>query len=389
MSDLFDVVIVGTGPGGNSAAIVCARAGLSVLLVEKESLPRRKVCGGGLSQKALRALPVPAELVVERWIDSGWLCRGPERAVFRTLERPGAMVSRETFDHYMTKEACRAGAALWDRCAFVDCEREGDTLLVTTARGPVRARVLVGADGVHSRVRARTFPERNVDAAAAVEVLVKPRAGVLAAIGSGCVFDFGALEGGYGWIFPKSDHLNVGLYRFRRTAGNADLKGRLARFVASNAWLRGGDAGDARGYMIPVRPVAAPLARGRVLLVGDAAGMAEALFGEGISFAVRSGCEAGRAIVDHVRAGAPLDDYLRRLAPLRRDLYFARLTARGFYGLPAFGFERMVRSPFLSGLFSGTITGDVSPAACAVGTIASAPWWLLTPRTLTAPLPAA
>ncbi len=387
MRELTDVVVVGTGPGGASAAIVCAGAGLSVLLVEKEALPRRKVCGGGLSHKALRALPVPAAPVVERWIASAWVCHGPGRGVLRTLAEPGAMVCRETFDRYLTSEACRRGAELKERCAFLDVERRDGALVIATEQGPVKTRVLVGADGVHSRVRDRTRAGQNVRAVAAVEVLVKPRGGVPAALEDSCLFDFGAVEGGYGWIFPKADHLNVGLYRFRRTPRNADLKAALRRFVDLHPWLAGGEADGVTGFMVPVSPVGGSPERDGVLLVGDAAGLGDALFGEGISFAVRSGCEAGHAIVAHLKNGAPLGDYARRIRSLRRDLFFARLTARGLYRSSVFTFERLVRSPFVNGLFAGVVTGAVSPAACFAQTLAAAPYWLLGKRTDAVPLP--
>ena len=82
-SEIWDVLVVGTGPAGNSAALMCSRAGLKVLQIERETLPRRKVCGGGISYKTLQALPIPIDPVIERHIHDVWVCSGPERAVFK------------------------------------------------------------------------------------------------------------------------------------------------------------------------------------------------------------------------------------------------------------------------------------------------------------------
>lgn len=381
LSGMFDVVVAGAGPGGSSAALVCARSGLQVLLVEKEALPRRKPCGGGLSPKALDALPVSVDPVVERRVTDVWITFGPRRALRHMLDRPGAMVRREAFDEYMAAEARRAGATLVDRCAVTGITREGEEILrVATEKGTIRARFLVGADGVHSLVRRELFPGSRARTVLAVEARVLPGAEVLAALGSSCILDLAAIPGGYGWIFPKADHLNVGLYRHRETPEGSDLRGALGRFIHGYPFLAGARVEAIAGAPIPIRPVSRSLVRGNVVLVGDAAGLGDALYGGGISFAVQSGVEAGRAIVRSLASGVPLDLYSRRVRGFRRDLMFSRLTAAAFYRLGPSGVERMARSPFVSRLFSGVVTGTVSPARCLGLTLAAAPAWLLSRR---------
>lgn len=383
-----DVLVVGTGPAGNCAALACARAGLKVLQIERDRLPRRKVCGGGLSPRTLSDLPLDVGAIIERRIDAVWVCAGPERTLLAELARPGALICRERFDAFMAEAARAAGARLVDGCAFLDFRREpGGLLRVSTAQGTVRTRVLLGADGVHSAVRKRLLPGVRVRAVPAVEALLAPGPGVADLLRTRAVIDFGCIEGGYGWIFPKGDHLNVGLYRLRRTRGNVDLKQALLRFIATHPLLQDARIGDLRGFEIPIQAVSPRLAEGGVLLAGDAAGLGEAFYGEGICYAVRSGRLAGEAIVGHLRRGEALERYSRLLRAVRGDLLASRITAGAFYRMPRFGFERMVRNPFVKGLFAGVVTGTVSPWKCLLLSLLGAPWWLLGRRSPAVPIP--
>jgi geranylgeranyl reductase family protein len=361
--------------------------GLKVLQIERETLPRPKTCGGGLSPKALQALPIPIDPVIERRIEAVWVCSGPDRAVLKMLKKPGAMVCRERFDHFMAEAAQAAGSHLRTGCAFLGFEREPKGLLrVATSEGEVLTRMLVGADGVHSQVRKSLYPEGKRVSVPALEARVTPRPLVLAALGNMALIDFEAIEGGYGWIFPKADHLNVGLYRLLRTGHNTDLLHLFQRFVASNPLLRDGRIEGLRGYQIPIRPVSSTLTEGPVLLVGDAAGLGEAFYGEGICFAVQSGCKAGEYIAANLLGGASLGAYSTWARRLRRDLFLTRLTAHLFYRMPGFGFDWMVRNPFVNELFAGVVAGEVSAGRCLGLTALGAPAWLWQQRHPTAAL---
>ena len=374
----FDVLVVGTGPAGNTVALTCARAGLRVLLIEREALPRRKVCGGGLSPRALQALPLAIDPVVEQRIEGLWLGTSPQGPLLKRLPKPGAMVRRETFDHFMALAAREAGATLEDRCAFLDFEREpGGLVRVITSQGEVRTRILVGADGVHSAVRKKALPTCKVKTVAAIEALVEPRPEHRGMLEGRALVDFQGIDGGYAWLFPKEGHINAGLYRFRKTPANRDLKAVLHRFLETHPMLRGGKILDLRGYEIPVQAVPALETMDPVLLVGDAAGLAEAFFGEGIYYALRSGAAAGEAIVDALQRGGSLEAYRTWLRATGRSLLASQLTAGLFYRLPVSAIDRMVRSRFLNELFFGVLSGQVSPWRCLLASAAAAPGWLL------------
>ena len=231
-------------------------------------------------------------------------------------------------------------------------------MAVRTDRGTATARVLVGADGVHSQVRKQLYPDARPMLVPAIEALLVPAAGVLEQLGENCIFDLGIIPAGYAWVFPKRDHLNIGLYRFAKRRDNLAMKALLESFIARYRILRDHREAKVKAFVIPVRPVAARLAKDNVVLVGDAAGVGEAFYGEGIYYAVRSGNLAadGGAVVPG-RARRALD-YDRAMRGLRRDLFFSRLTARLFYLSPRLGFRFGVRTRRVSDLFAGRDRGN-------------------------------
>jgi geranylgeranyl reductase family protein len=383
----FDAVIVGCGPAGNTAAYRLARAGATVLMIEKEHLPRHKVCGGGLSRKTLNELPFPVEPVIETRIAGAFIAYRGADAVFCPQEGIGAMVQRHAFDAFMTGKAVEAGATLWEGCSFVDFTSREGGVTVNTERGEVSTRVLIGADGVYSRVRKQMYPRARPLLVPAIEALVAPRAGSLDLLGNRCFFDLGTIPAGYAWIFPKRDHFNVGLYRFAKRKDNLAMKALLERFLDACPLFKGRGAVKIKALVIPVRAVAPRLTRGNVLLVGDAAGVGEAFYGEGIYYAVRSGNLAAAAVRRYLAAEGGVAAYDRAMRGLRRQLLASRLTATAFYLSPRLAFRHAVRNRAVNALFAGVIAGSVTPARCLVEFALLAPYWLAAPKMQTASVP--
>jgi geranylgeranyl reductase family protein len=335
---IHDVAVVGAGPAGASAARVLAEAGARVVLLEKHALPRYKTCGGGVVGRALRALP-PAlraaveATAVERPCHIAELDLGDEGLRFRA-RRPRpliSMVMRDRFDAVLTAAAEAAGAEIRSRCTVRGVVSRADRVELETAGGPVAARFVVAADGATSetaRLAGWKPPRRH---APAVEAEVRVRDADFARLVDVARFDFGPAAAGYGWVFPKREHLSIGVCTMRP---GVNLNTTLTRYLES---LGLGNLEDVQrhGFFIPLDPRAEGVVRGRVLLAGDAAGLADPVTGEGISGAIESGTLAARAIVDGgdepARVGARYD---RALVAVRREIRIGRALARLTYDLP-------------------------------------------------------
>jgi geranylgeranyl reductase family protein len=211
--DLWDVVVVGAGPAGASAARVAAEAGCRVLLLERAAIPRYKTCGGGLIGCAQAFLPDGLQVLVRDEIE--WVTFGLMGRRQRTLSSEGAvrckMVFRDEFDAALTRVAADAGVSVRDRTAVVAIEDGEGVVTLRTATGDlVHARALVGADGSASRV-SRYLGVRceQVDLALEVEVPIDARA---ASRWRGrMLMEWGPLPGSFGWVFPKGDVCTAGV----------------------------------------------------------------------------------------------------------------------------------------------------------------------------------
>jgi geranylgeranyl reductase family protein len=371
----YDALVVGAGPAGSHLAWLLARAGRRVALLDKARFPRHKTCGGGLSRKSLALLGDAVAPAVHRWIRGALLAFRDRDPVTKDMHpAAGCTVTRDEFDQLLARRARAAGAELFEDTALLDLRLAGDGVAAVTARGELSARRLYAADGVASTVRTRVFGRNAVAYVPALEALVPAPAQALQAYGARALFDFGALPRGYGWIFPKRDHFNVGVYS---PYGGRALRRHLHEFIARQPALRGRSPVACRGYAIPLRNVAGVFERGPVALVGDAAGLAEAVFGEGIYFALRSAELAARAVLVADLARAPLA-YTRLLRrELLPELRAARWLAACLFAFPSLAFERLVRNAQARELFAGLITGDTSYRGCLRAAALSCPAWLL------------
>lgn len=294
---VWDVVVVGAGPAGASAAYAAAVAGRSVLLLEKAELPRYKTCGGGIIGPSRDALPPGFELPFRDRIDAvTFSLDGKFTRTRRSRHMLFGLVNRADFDHQLVEHAEKAGAELRTGTTVSRVEQHGSavpdrrTVAVILQDGEtILARAVVGADGSASRIGAHVGVKLDqVDLGLEAEIPVPE---TVAEDWKGRVLiDWGPMPGSYGWVFPKGDTLTVGVISAR--GEGAATKRYLEDFIA-RLGLAGFEPSVSSGHLTRCRADDSPLSRGRVLVCGDAAGLLEPWTREGISFALRSGRLAG------------------------------------------------------------------------------------------------
>jgi geranylgeranyl reductase family protein len=362
----WDAIVVGAGPAGSVTAYRLASAGASVLLLDRARFPRDKPCGGGLTLRAVRLLPFSVEPVVEHAVDTMAfrLRYGP------SYERRGReplilMTQRRRLDAFLAEQAAGAGAEFRDGTKVSAVAELADGLAVSVDGDEERCRVLIGADGANG-VTAKQLDlgadptygvafEGNLPNAEADPERYRGKA----------VVELGTVPGGYGWVFPKGDHLNFGVggWEEQGPALREHLKALCAVHGVSDEQLQ-----SLRGHRLPLRRPDARLARGRALLVGDAAGLVDPLSGDGMYEAFLSAQLAADCTLDVLAGRAdsldPYDEHVRRS--------LGRLAAASWGAKHAFDrFPRLAfalsRPPFVWPVVEGLLRGDLSHPGAAAG----------------------
>ncbi|WP_326707241.1 geranylgeranyl reductase family protein [Streptomyces cyaneofuscatus] len=310
-SAVWDVVVVGAGPAGASAAYAAAVAGRRVLLLEKAELPRYKTCGGGIIGFSRDSLPPGFELPLKDRIHAvTFSLDGKFSRTRRSRRMLFGLINRPEFDAGLVEEAQKAGAELRTGVSVVRVEQHGPavpdrrTVAVVLSGGEtVLARAVVGADGSAGRIGAHVGVKLDqVDLGLEAEI---PVPATVAEDWAGRVLiDWGPMPGSYGWVFPKGDTLTVGVISAR--GDGAGTKRYLEDFIA-RLGLAGFEPSVSSGHLTRCRSDDSPLSRGRVVVCGDAAGLLEPWTREGISFALRSGRLAGEWAVRIAEAHDAVD----------------------------------------------------------------------------------
>ncbi len=368
-----EVLIVGGGPAGSHLAWHLARAGRDCLLIDRARFPRDKVCGGGVSAKAARLLGGLPEGLVRHTVTGALITHRNRFHVAVDLPRPaGFTVTRRELDHWLWRRAGAAGAVLQEGVSYLGHHRRDGLMVVRTTLGEVRCRLLVGADGAGSRVRRALVGRGGRRCAPGLEVLLPVPAP--AALAGRALFDLGAVPGGYGWVFPKGDHLNVGVFA---GVGAGVRRQHLETFLA-----RYGLAGEMvrLGYPIPLEGPEVVEGPG-VWLLGDAAGLAEPMLGEGIYHALLS-AEVAAGLLRQPEWPAPgrYRQALRRA--LAREWQAARLLARWLFPRAATAVRHWARRPRFSRRFAALMTGECGFGRCLWASLLELPWLCLAPPRL-------
>jgi len=329
----YNVIIVGAGPAGTTLAYELARKGIKVLLLEKERLPRYKVCAGGVSVKAANLLGFDISSVVEATIYGVRITYQVGNIGTRLYHQPLAYaVMRDKFDYLLTQKAKEAGATVLDGREVTQIRWHSEGVSVQTSRKTFTARIVVGADGAYSVVAESAGLMRNATLSTALQAEIPVSPDKLVNWDSIVEIDVGHLQGVYGWVFPKRDHLSIGVTRVNQAKKLAPYYEQLLASLN----LNGSKLPQPKSHLIPFRKMGMPIQQGKVLLLGDAAGLASPLTGEGIYYAIKSAKLAAPVILRYLEGDASdLQDYGRVVdEQLMPNLNIARKMARFVAAVP-------------------------------------------------------
>jgi len=308
----YDAIVVGAGPAGSTAAYRLAAAGADVLLLDRATFPRDKPCGGGVTERAARLLPFSIDPVVEDVATSVDL----RLRYGRTLRRGDGialvhLTQRKRLDLFLAEQASAAGAEFLDGVRVTGVESgEGGIAVLADGTG-YEAQLLIGADGANG-VTARALElGGNQHVGVALEGNL-PCSELPLDYRGKLVLEFGVVPGGYGWVFPKGDHVNFGVGGWG--GEGPTLRDHLRRLCEAHG-VSAADLEQVRGYRLPLRSPGSTLARGRALVVGDAAGLIDPVSGDGMFEGFLSSQYAADAALDLLAGRASnLDPYGSRLA---------------------------------------------------------------------------
>jgi geranylgeranyl reductase family protein len=333
--DDADVIVVGAGPAGATAALRLARAGMRVIIVERYGLPRQKPCGGGISTRVLTRfawLPDSLRRIPTNPVTSLYL-EGPCGDVFRTRARVPVviLIRRIEFDHLLASLAIEAGATLLAPAAIAQARQDAEGVTLRTRDGrELRAPMVIAADGVNSVVARRLGMNPGWPAASlALDMMEETPVTALRTAEPDTLSVFYGYGGahGYAYIFPKPAHVNVGIgyvlpyFRERVDVSPYDLQQQFVAELKQRGLMEGeSQRSHFTPFLIPIGGPLANTAEGRVLLAGDAGGFVNGFSAEGIYYAMVTGDLAAQAILASRRHGA--------ISPMRATRAYVRAWRR-------------------------------------------------------------
>ena len=351
----FDCVVVGAGPAGASAAYHLAKRGRSVILLEKQALPRYKPCAGGVSPEVAQWFDFDFSPAIAGKVENlryTWKLGDPIEARLATME-PMWMVQRDIFDHFLVQQAQAQGVELRDNTTATGIEFKGDRWHVSTANGTIEAHYLIAADGAAGSMRQWLgFKQAKQRMGTILEAATAGNQPTIAK------FEFGMVKNGYISSFPKGDRCSIAGATFR---GNepSDLHVTMADYAKQT----GINPADCQQFVQPIClwDGNQKLHTQNALLAGEAACMVDPLIAEGVRPAMFTGVKAAEAI-DQALIGKlnALENYTQVINDRwGSEMQWAQRIAGAFYRFPGLAYKKGIKRPRATAAFGQILCGQL------------------------------
>ncbi|GAB4214481.1 MAG: geranylgeranyl reductase family protein [Synechococcales cyanobacterium] len=354
---IYDCVVVGAGPAGGAAAYHLAKRGLAVVVLEQSAWPRYKPCGGGVSPQVAQWFDfdwAPAISLKVSQIRYTWKMGDPVEVALK-LPEPVWMVRRDVFDAYLISQAQQVGAEFRPETTVTGVQGQDQGWTVHTSQGDVQGRYLIAADGGKGILpKWLGFKERKVRIAAALEVEAPVRDPDTASIH----FDFGTVQNGYIWNFPKADGYSIGAGTFR--GGEKQDLHQLAQQYAEQFQV---DISTIKPHGHPLRlwDGDQPVHTQRALLAGEAACVVDPFTAEGIRPALLTGKLAAEAVAAALHGDdTALPRYTEQVqAEWGEDMGWAQRLGGVFYRFPGVAYKVGIKRPAASKRMAQVLAGEL------------------------------
>lgn len=358
---IYDVIIIGAGPAGTNTAFYLGESGFKTLILDKCSFPRVKVCAGGLPYH-IKDYGLDIDDIIECKSDSAiFSYKGKDKIILKFNNFTIDMVMRHNFDYYLLNRAIKENAIFNSDEIFLKGEFENDLISITTNKNIYKTKYLVGADGACSSVNKFFNIIRKDNLGITINAEVEVTEERKRRQGRNISLDLGKVDMGYSWIFPKKNHLSIGIGAAKNKFKN------FKKFFFRN--LKYLDINDddiikirmIKGHALPFFSEEEKLNKKNVLLVGDAANLVDALSGEGIYYAMKSGELAANSIIQTETNNIDIDcynDLIRKT--ILTDLTYSKKFADLFFKYPKISYILGIKNNDVSSLFLEMLIGKRS-----------------------------
>lgn len=311
---MVDAVIIGGGPAGVSAGTVLQRKGYKTCIIDTRIFPREKLCAGVLTVKSIKMLHhIYKDLnfgnMDMRDIHKIELLYNSKIIGKYTVDNAYRVINRTELDNELLKYYRKVGGMVYDGQKNYKIIYDKSVIVLSDGTR-IPYRVLIGADGINSQVR--SYVGHSWKASVLCFEKFIPNLSDEDTI----KIDFSGILGGYSWRIPGKDRIGVGLGKFY-IRGMKKKPARYKRYFESQGVT---DINSIKGAFVSYGNFVRKPIKDNVLLVGDAAGLIDAMTGEGIYFAIESGRQASLTIIDHLERSIPLTTYINRIGKIHKKM---------------------------------------------------------------------